>query len=365
MTSTTDPANIGRAVGGLCWIVDDQDYNRLVPIGATGELLIEGPILARGYLNNPEKTAEVFVESPAWGLKNHSGRPRRLYKTGDLARYNSDGSIQFIGRKDTQVKLRGQRIELGEIEHHISMHRLIRHAIVVLPKTGYCKQRLVAIVSLKEFASHITGDATVRMIPETQKEAAASQVSSVREYLSGLVPSYMVPTAWIVMEQLPLLISGKIARSQVAKWIVDIDEETYCKIVDVGLHPEGEVLLTPVEAKLRGVFSLVLNLPADRIKPSSSFLSLGGDSISAMQVISRCRAEGLAIGVKDILRSKDISDLALCVGSAGQSIYAKEESFDIPFDLSPVQQMYFEIADQVPADADSTHFNQRYGSLSS
>lgn len=360
LTSTTDPANIGRAVGGLCWIVDAQDYNRLVPIGAAGELLIEGPILARGYLDNPEKTAEVFVESPAWGPKNHSGQSRRLYKTGDLARYNSDGSIQFIGRKDTQVKLRGQRIELGEIEHHISMHSLVRHAIVVLPKTGYCKQRLVAIVSLKEFAAHKTGDATIRMIQETQKEAAASQVSAVREHLSALVPSYMVPTAWVVMEQLPLLISGKIARSQVAKWIVDIDEETYCKIVDVGLHAEEEISVTPIEAKLRDVFSLVLNLRADRIKPSSSFLSLGGDSISAMQVISRCRAEGLAISVKDILRSKNISDLALCVVLAGESIYTKEETFDTSFDLSPVQQMYFEVADQVPVDADSTHFNQRY-----
>lgn len=365
LTSATDPANIGRAVGGLCWIVDAQDYNRLVPIGAAGELLIEGPILARGYLDNPEKTAEVFVESPAWGLKNHAGLSRRLYKTGDLARYNSDGSIQFIGRKDTQVKLRGQRIELGEIEHHISMHGLIRHAIVVLPKTGYCKQRLVAIVSLKEFASHKTGDSTIRMVQESHKVAAASQISGVREYLSALVPSYMVPTAWVVMEQLPLLISGKIARSQVAKWIVDIDEETYCKIVDVGLHAEGDVSVTPIEAKLRGVFSVVLNLPADRIKPSSSFLSLGGDSISAMQVISRCRAEGLAISVKDILRSKNISDLASCVVLAGESVYTKEETFDIPFDLSPVQQMYFEVADQVPVDADSTHFNQRYEYLRS
>lgn len=360
LTSTTDPANIGRAVGGICWIVDAQDYNRLVPIGAAGELLIEGPILARGYLNNPEKTTEVFIDRPAWGPKNHSGQPRRLYKTGDLARYNSDGSIQFIGRKDTQVKLRGQRIELGEIEHHISMHGLVRHAIVVLPKTGYCKQRLVAILSLKEFASHKAGDATIRMIQEAQKEAAASQVSAVREYLSALVPSYMVPTAWVVMEQLPLLISGKIARSQVAKWIVDVDEETYCKIVDVGLHAEGKVPLTPTEAKLRDVFSLVLNLPADRIKPTSSFLNLGGDSISAMQVISRCRAEGLAISVKDILRSKNISDLASCVVSAGESIYTKDETFDTPFDLSPVQRMYFEVADQVPVDADSTHFNQRY-----
>ncbi|MCJ1468321.1 hypothetical protein MMC07_006949 [Pseudocyphellaria aurata] len=124
-------------------------------------------------------------------------------------------------------------------------------------------------------------------------------------------------------------ISGKIARSQVAKWTVDIDEETYCKIVDDGLHPEEEISVTSIEAKPRDVFSMVLNLRADRIKPSSSFLCLGGDSISAMQVISRCRAEGLAISVQDILRSKNISDLALCVVHAGESIYTKEEKLSI------------------------------------
>lgn len=114
LTAETDPANIGKALGGICWITDPEDHNRLAPLGTIGELLIEGPIVARGYLNNPEKTAEVFVENPDWAEPQEDGKARRLYKTGDLAYFNTDGSIMFVGRKDTQVKVRGQRMELGE-----------------------------------------------------------------------------------------------------------------------------------------------------------------------------------------------------------------------------------------------------------
>lgn len=123
LTRTTDPANIGRAIGGVCWITEAQDHNRLAPIGTVGELLIEGPIVARGYLNNPEKTAEVFIENPAWVEKVEGQPPRRLYKTGDLVHYNPDGTINFIGRKDNQVKVRGQRLELGKL------HFFIRHLV--------------------------------------------------------------------------------------------------------------------------------------------------------------------------------------------------------------------------------------------
>jgi amino acid adenylation domain-containing protein len=132
LTLDTDPANIGKALGGICWIVDPEDHNKLAPMGTIGEvssaasncllisvandvqLLIEGPIVARGYLNNPEKTAEVFVEDPAWAKKK-DGNIRRLYKTGDLAYFGTEGNIMFVGRKDTQVKVRGQRMELGKL----------------------------------------------------------------------------------------------------------------------------------------------------------------------------------------------------------------------------------------------------------
>ena len=115
----TNPRNIGRAIGGACWVVDANNIQQLAPLGSVGELLIEGPFLARGYLKDSHKTQAAFIQAPKW-LSNY--RPTistRMYRTGDLVRYNHDGTIHYIGRKDAQVKISGQRIELGEIEHFL------------------------------------------------------------------------------------------------------------------------------------------------------------------------------------------------------------------------------------------------------
>ena len=359
LTRDVDPANIGRGVGGICWIVDAEDYNKLVPIGAIGELLIEGPILARGYLDNPEKTAEVFVEPSQWPGVSYPGGNRRLYKTGDLARYNPDGTIHFIGRKDTQVKLRGQRIELGEIEHHLlSMHGHARHAMVLLPKIGPCKQKLVAILSLEQFLSHRPVDE----IQVIQNDTVASQVSEVREHLSTLVPQYMVPTIWIVVEDMPLLHSGKMNRSKVGGWIAGFSPEMYNKII--GVASDGIDLVEDprnlAETLIRKVYSRVLNLDVEQIAFDRSFLSLGGDSISAMQVAARCRTEGISVSIKDILRCKTLSELASRASQASASLLGAEDVFDTAFQLSPVQKLYFELFPEVPVKGTSTHYNQSF-----
>ena len=121
---------IGRGTGVNTWIVDPNNHDRLTPIGAVGELLLEGPLLlGNEYLNDPEKTATSFINDPTWLLKgfthstsdvSYPGRHSRLYKTGDLVRYHGDGTVTYIGRKDTQVKMRGQRVELSEVEHYVS-----------------------------------------------------------------------------------------------------------------------------------------------------------------------------------------------------------------------------------------------------
>ncbi|KAK1911190.1 hypothetical protein P3342_011792 [Pyrenophora teres f. teres] len=121
-TQAFTTGTIGRAIASVSWVVDPENHHRLAPLGSVGELLVEGPILARGYLNDAEKTAAAFIEDPAWlmdGCQGYAGRHGRLYKTGDLVQYNDDGNLVCVGRKDSQVKLRGQRIELGEIEHHL------------------------------------------------------------------------------------------------------------------------------------------------------------------------------------------------------------------------------------------------------
>ncbi len=151
VTRTSDPSNIGFAVGGRCWIVDRKNRDRLQPIGAIGELLIEGPTLAREYLNNPDKTAEVFFTTPVWAQQAQVRTdpfPRRFYKTGDLVKYNEDGSFSFVGRKDAQVKVRGQRLELGEVEQNLSQDPLVKHVVAAVPTSGPCAKRLTAALCL-------------------------------------------------------------------------------------------------------------------------------------------------------------------------------------------------------------------------
>lgn len=152
MTINTNPVNLGRAVGGRCWIAAKNNHHVLVPIGAIGELAIEGP-LARGYLNNPQKTSESFVSNVRWAKETSAPgdlSERRFYKTGDLAKYNEDGTIIFLGRKDLQSKVRGQRLELGEVEHHLKADPLVRNAMATVPVSGRCAKRLVGILCLQE-----------------------------------------------------------------------------------------------------------------------------------------------------------------------------------------------------------------------
>jgi amino acid adenylation domain-containing protein/non-ribosomal peptide synthase protein (TIGR01720 family) len=361
VAKTHDPSNIGRAIGGVCWIVDAVDHNRLVPVGVIGELLIQGPILARGYLDNPAKTAEAFVDDLAWTEdKRYSGMPHRFYKTGDLARYNADGSIHFVGRKDTQIKLRGQRIELGEIEHHLAANEFVNLAMVILPKSGHCKQKLVAILSLNSFPMQNEGDVNqIRMISSNTEEAGA-QIQKIQQYLSTLVPSYMVPAIFIAVEGMPLMISGKLNRVKVLEWVTNMDEAKYLSLVGVEENGHADTSSgTESERLLQQVYSMALNLRVDQISLDRSFLSLGGDSISAMQVVARCREQGRAISIKDILRSKTIPELALCMGDIDGLLIFAPERFDTPFGLSPVQQMYFAISKEEEASS-SKHFNQSF-----
>ncbi|KAF4439338.1 peramine synthetase [Fusarium austroafricanum] len=140
-TINSDPASpgeatsMGKGIGLNTWITQADDHNRLVSMGSVGELLLEGPLLGSGYLNDANKTAEAFIENPTWlsqGSSKYPGRTGRLYKTGDLVKYTADGSLLFISRKDEQVKIRGQRVELGEIEHAIRSHEQVKDAVVVL-----------------------------------------------------------------------------------------------------------------------------------------------------------------------------------------------------------------------------------------
>jgi amino acid adenylation domain-containing protein len=267
-----DASNIGRITqSGRSWLTNPENPHHLAPIGAVAELCIEGTFLARGYLNDPRKTADSFVENPNFLLK-FVNDTSRIYRTGDLVRYAPDGSIIYIGRKDNQVKLAGQRIELGEIEHNLQTDTSIRHAVVHLPKSGPGKGKLIATVS---FSTQST-DAGIN---EQQWRTLLTtpdvppQINRVRERLSDLVPSYMVPTVWAAVPRIPLLASAKVDRKQVGTWLETLDDEAFQKILD--LETRNQAFAVPVSdtaAMLQSICSKVLGKPIDDLQANRSWL---------------------------------------------------------------------------------------------
>lgn len=147
LSGPVESMNIGVGVGCRLWVVDPKDPNRLAPVATIGELLIEGPILARGYLNDAEKTGKSFIRNPCWANMFGLGESR-LYRTQDLVRYTSNGTLLFVGRSDSQVKIRGRRVELADIEFNLSTFPELDQILVDFLTQGSCAKKLVAVVSL-------------------------------------------------------------------------------------------------------------------------------------------------------------------------------------------------------------------------
>ncbi|KAI4211017.1 MAG: hypothetical protein LQ351_006137 [Letrouitia transgressa] len=222
MCSTTAPETVGRPLPSyFCILVDPDDPNLLVPIGAVGELLVAGPTLARGYLNKETKTLSSFIAAPRWA-KQLGLDSKRFYKTGDLLRYNTtafNGSYDFLGRKDSQIKVRGQRIEPGEVEHHINSMPEVAFAMVTWPKSGYFSGDFVAVVQMqgdqKRFAQ----------LREERLSLAPCQSLSVihiQKRLQMALPYYMIPTICLIIDHMPFVPSLKMDKTRVNDWLANI-----------------------------------------------------------------------------------------------------------------------------------------------
>ncbi|KAF5015751.1 hypothetical protein F66182_12802, partial [Fusarium sp. NRRL 66182] len=301
---SSDVTNIGRAIGGVSWVVDPNNHNKLVPIGCVGELLIEGPILARHYLHNPEKTQQSFIEDPFFmntlieRIEDTAVFPatgHRMYKTGDLVRYNSDGSLVYLGRKDTQVKLNGQRIELGEIEHRIQS---------AIPSDGQCSvdliiqrkgevtsKALVAFVCLESDSKRPTRSDADFILPMTQ--SFQSIALNVKTIISSQIQSYMVPNVYIPVSFFPMTSSGKLNRRLLRTTAEDLlsrDASSYRLGGRSGREPS-----TDAEKALQNLWSTLLSVDASNISADDTFFRHGGDSISAMKLVTAARKQGYSI----------------------------------------------------------------------
>jgi len=245
---------IGRPLAGRSAYVLGR-LGDLTPPGAPGELCIGGMLLARGYQNSPEQTAEKFVPDE-WSETPGA----RLYRTGDLACYNDDGELEFLGRIDQQVKIRGFRIELAEIESVLCRVEAIKEAVVVTREEEGGEKRLVAYI-----------------VPLQEAEAERIDPGALQDALRGKLPEYMIPAAFVALDELPLTLNGKVDRLALpAPTLHPVERH------DGYLAPR-----TPVEKMLAELLMQVLNL--DRVGLHDNFFDLGGHSLLAAQVVSRLR----------------------------------------------------------------------------
>ncbi|KAF1967696.1 hypothetical protein BU23DRAFT_602721 [Bimuria novae-zelandiae CBS 107.79] len=324
--------SMGKGTGCSVWVADPTDHNRLVPPGAVGELLIEGPIVGYGYLNNPEKTKEVFIENPSFltkGSQTTPGRRGRLYKTGDLVRYDPDGNgeVIFVGRGDQQVKLRGQRIELAEIEFNMLKHlpSNTRVAAEVIKPGGTGEPTLIAFVAepREDHAQHLDGDVFATFSNGFQKA-----LNTMTGQLSNDLPIYMVPIAYIPLWKMPLLVSCKTDRKRLREIGTSITRQDLRRFsASASLRSEAK---SEMALRLEKLWARILGGDAD-FNASDNFFSMGGDSLRAMKLVAAAREEGISLSVPDIMLNPTLSAMASKAKAAGHT-----RSTDVPpFSLIP------------------------------
>jgi amino acid adenylation domain-containing protein len=274
ITPGEEPISIGRPIANTQIYILDY-HLQPVPVGVLGELYIGGEGLARGYLNQPELTAAKFIANPF--AKDCS----RLYKTGDLARYRADGSIECLGRNDFQIKLRGHRIDLGEIESALRAFSNVLDAVVLLREDEPGQKRLIGYLQ--------------------HSATATLELAALPQFLKAKLPDYMVPGAFVVLERFPLTPNGKINRK-----VLPPPEST---------RPMSAPPRTATEEALAKLWRELLALP--QVGVDDNFFKIGGHSLLAMQLMARMRSEFNAeLSLRNIFESPTIAELAAILDRA-------------------------------------------------
>ncbi|MBD1601106.1 non-ribosomal peptide synthetase [Pseudomonas typographi] len=294
---------IGRPIANTQIHILDADLNP-VPVGVAGELYIAGVNLARGYQGRPSLTAERFVANPYGALGE------RMYRSGDLARWRADGAIEYLGRLDHQVKLRGQRIELGEIEAVLLAHANVRESVVIARDD--------------KLIGYWVGDATEEEV--------------LKAHLAQHVPEYMVPWRLVQLDAMPLSANGKLDRKQLPQPEGQAAAEDY-------IAPRSEA-----EQALAAIWAEVLGL--EQVGIADNFFELGGDSILSLQVISRARRAGWQLNPRDLFEHQHIAALARVAVPLDQArVDSAAGQGEAP--ITPIQAHFFAQAVPVPG-----HWNQ-------
>ncbi|MDI1486221.1 MAG: Non-ribosomal peptide synthetase [Ramalina farinacea] len=318
--SPEEVTRIGKGAAGVTWVVDPENHESLLSPGCAGELLIEGPLVGRGYLNELEKTAAAFIEDPAWllqGAPGYPGRHGRLYKTGDLVRYTDNGNLTFLGRKDEQVKIRGQRVELGEVEHHVQECMPDVKQVVAEVVAPHGENSGAVLVAFLQTENQMTrADRLEEAKPVTAKILPI--MAEVENRLAQLLPSYMLPTAYFSMQELPIGTTGKLNRKRLREIGASFSVQELAEMQTSRQGPKQQPR-SEVEQQMQGLWAQALAIEPATIGLDDTFFRLGGNSITAMKVVGKAREVGLQLTVADIFCCPSLQDIASqALASAGK-----------------------------------------------
>ncbi|KAI8906147.1 hypothetical protein DFJ77DRAFT_478472 [Powellomyces hirtus] len=332
MKPDTVPTIIGKPLANVSVYILNR-FMQPVPELVTGELYLGGPQLAKGYLNRPDLTDAAFVNHPISG--------ERLYSTGDICCFTLDGLIDYRGRVDGQFKLRGLRLERDEIESVLlSAHQTIDKCVVIMSRKHTGHDMLIGAVSF----SDLSASQNMELLSEESLAIAKQRISEAAKVLAKKLPSYMQLSAWIPMEYIPLSSSGKTDRTRVKQFIESLPN------IDIGVNLDGSAAEEELEDLasfniVRQVIGDVLKVDGHALSASSTFLGLGGDSITAIQVAAQCRLKGLDVQVEDIFQTSSLGELALraAVGEKAVALSLRQETDGEDFDLTPIQARFFHL----------------------
>lgn len=321
----------------------DPSSQKLVPLGVIGELWLEGPAVGLGYLNDDTKTSQSFVVDPPWlvnGTASIPGRRGRCYKTGDLVRLHEDGTLEHMGRKDSQVKIHGQRVELGEVEHQISRGLVAlggspdtKVAVDIIIPKGTTEQTLVAFLAPGSIAKNET----------TWEASLVNAGEKLNLWLADALPVYMIPASYVPVLDWPVPSTGKLDKRRLRefgfKWSLYGLQTSSQQTTEPS---ETEESMTAAETRLRALWAMILKVDVSTIRNKDNFLRVGGDSIKAVRLVSAARKQGLVLSVAKILKRPRLSDMALAMTEGKELAFHEPQPFSLLGGRSTGLQSLFE-----------------------
>lgn len=327
-------------------MVDALDHNKLLPIGALGEVVLEGPLLARGYFEDEKTTAHSFVNEPRWAKTLGLG-PLRIYKTGDIGRFNVDRSLTLIGlnpnhrcgvakanmtlllgRRDTTIKINGQRVDLHDVARHIKV--LLSEGVIAFIEA--IKTHTVVLLVAFIFDSRRQGnESEIILVPDRDW---IEEMIRVKTALANRLPPYMIPSAYVPISRIPHTVNGKLDSKGMQGEFLSLSASTRAALsLRAG---SGRAAESAEEKLLVKLWAEVLD--DDAYDAKSNFIAMGGDSVSAIRLVAALRESRMTLSVAEIFNNPQLDDMARALRPEIVAQTEREETDNQPFDLIPSEQ---------------------------